>query len=700
MEYIKNDMPSMDNIYQSQYYKKTRDYEQTQANKSYEKAKYPFKTGVVPSPSYSSMFAQSTNENEDGSYINSLSGEKIPVENFKHKNMQHFLKKGITQNTEVDNPNFNQKFGYNDYKTRKTEVESFFQPTSDMSYLKGMDNKTDFLLDRTEVPKIQNNYNPIQSIRVAPALNQGYTSTGSGGFHQADTIIYTKPKDRDELRPLTDQRNSIFEIPIQAPMKSLVDKRGVVEPFVKNKPETTYKQTEENWFKGQSYLKKDTNRPAENLKDTSRIATHTDYYGTLKNQEEFQNSNEDYGRNSVIVYNTNKHELSKQSVPVANFSTIIKAFVAPITDALKISLKEFFLNPQRELGHISPQQPEKATTYDPVNHILKTTIKETTIDDNNSGNLSGNKETYSALYDNAKTTTKETTIDDDNLGNLSGNKETYSALYDNTKTTTKETTIDDDNLGNLSGNKETYSALYDSPKTTIKETNIHDEYSGNLKGNYGTYVKNDDKTKTTIKQTTPSIDTTRNIKNVVYKSTYVYDPSIIAKTTLKETTINNSVNSFGFIGGFLNKIIGGYIIKNNDAKNTQRQYSHIEYDGALKSVVTFVPMDREADMNAEIDGTREMLLIKAGHTPNGAGNFIGIDKKDVNLSNRKQLDLYEDEMPTRNADKVYQTTPLRIENEAITKKPDINNAFEDRLDSSILSSLIENEDVIKINPII
>ena len=732
MDYIKNDMPSMDNIYQSQYFKKSRDYEQSLANNSYEKAKYPFKTGVVPSPSYSSMFAQSFNEEDNqNSYINSISGEKIPYEKFTHKNMQHFLRKGITQNTEIDNPNFQQKFGYNDYKTRKTEVESFFQPSTDMSYLRGMNNNSDFILDRTEVPKAQNNYNPIQSVRVAPGLNKGYTSTGSGGFHQADTNLYSKPKDRDELRPITDQRNSIFEIPIQAPMKSSIDKRGVVEPFAKNKPETTYKQTEENWFKGQSYLKKDTNRPVENLKDTSRIGTHLDYYGGLKNQEEYQNPNEDYGKNSVIVYNTNKHELSKQEVPVSNFSTNLKAFVSPITDALKISLKEFFINPEREFGYLSPQQPDKATTYDPINHIMKTTIKETTIDDDNSGNLTGNKETYSALYDNAKTTTKETTIDDDNSGNLtgnketysalydnaknttketflfesektnlSGNKETYSALYDNAKTTIKETNIHDDSVGNLSGNKETYSALYDNAKTTIKETNIHDEYSGNIKGNYGTYLKNNDKTKTTIKQTIPKFDTTRNIKNVIYKSTYVYDPKIVAKTTLKETTISNPSNSFGFIGGFLNKIIGGYIIKNDNAKNTQRQYSHVEYDGSLKSVSTFVPMDREADMNAEIDGTREMLLIKAGHIPNGAGNFTGIDKNDVNLSNRKQLDLYEDEQSTRTADKVYQITPLNISNDAITKTPIKENAFEDRLDSSILSSLIENEDVIKINPII
>ena len=92
MDYIKNDMPSMDNIYQSQYFKKSRDYEQSLANNSYEKAKYPFKTGVVPSPSYSSMFAQSFNEEDNqNSYINSISGEKIPYEKFTHKNMQHFL---------------------------------------------------------------------------------------------------------------------------------------------------------------------------------------------------------------------------------------------------------------------------------------------------------------------------------------------------------------------------------------------------------------------------------------------------------------------------------------------------------------------------------------------------------------------------------------------------------------------------------
>ena len=701
MDFIKNDTPSMDNIYNSTYYKKTRDYEQTLANNSFEKSKSPFKTGVVPSPAYSSMFAQPTSQdNLNNLFMESLTGETIPISSFKHKNMQPFLRKGITQNTSDDNHSFNQKFGFTDYKTRKTEVENFFEPTTDTSFIKGMDNNTDFLLDRTNTPIIQNNYNPIKSIRVAPGLNQGYTSTGSGGFHQADSLIYAKPKDKEDLRPLSDQRSSIFQIPIQAPMKSVVDKRGVVEPFAKNKPETTYKQTEDNWFKGQSYLKKDTNRPVENLKDTSRIGTHTDYYGALKNQQEQINNQDDYGRNSVIVYNTNKHELTKIEVPVSNFSSVIKAITSPITDALKISYKEFFLNPAREFGSLAPQQPEKATTYDPVNHIMKTTIKETTLNEDDVGNLTGNKETYSALYDDARTTVKETMINEDDVGNLTGNKETYSALYDDARTTVKETMINEDDVGNLSGNKETYSALYDDARTTLKETNIHNEYSGNLKGVDGTYMKNNDKTKTTIKETLPKIDSQRNIKNITYKSTYVYDPSIVARTTLKQTTISGNANSYGFIGGIINQIIGGYLNKNVDAKNTQRQYSHVEYDGALKSTVTFVPMDREADMNAEIDGTREMLLIKSSRTANGSGNYKGIDKEDVNMNVNKQLDLYENISYENIPDKVYQMTPLSIDEEALTKTIDKQNAFKDRLDSSVLSSLIDNKDVIKINPII
>jgi prephenate dehydratase len=39
--------------------------------------------------------------------------------------------------------------------------------------------------------------------------------------------------------------------------------------------------------------------------------------------------------------------------------------------------------------------------------------------------------------------------------------------------------------------------------------------------------------------------------------------------------------------------------------------------------------------NAEIDGTREMLLIKAGHTPNGGGKYVGVPKEEINKASIK-----------------------------------------------------------------
>ena len=670
MEFILNETPSMNNIYSSDYYNTTKRYEQQLANNAYEKAKYPFKTGVVPKPSSADMFMP-VNEYEkvDKRYINSLSGDKIKIEDFNHGNMQHFLRKGVTQPMDLDNnANFSEKFGYNDYKLKKSEVENFFQPTSDNSLIRGMNDNSDFLRDRTVIGDVQNNYNPIQSIRVAPGLNKGYNSDGSGGFHQADSLIYAKQKGRDELRPGTDQRCSIFEIPFQAPIKNPIESRGVVTPLTKNKPETVYKVTEDNWFKGQSYLKKDSSRPEENLKDTSRIGTHVDYTGPAKNQLEQINVNEDYGKKSILVYNTEKHELAKKETPVANFTSIIKAITAPITDAIKITMKEYFVDSARYYGNATPQVPEKQTTYDPQNHIMKTTVKETTVHDSENLNLTGDKETYSALYDDAKTTVKETTIHDS------------------------------ENL-NLTGDKETYSGLYDDAKTTVKETTIHDDYTGNVKVREISYLENGDKTRTTLRQTLPVQDNTRNINNVRYKSTYVYDPSIVAKTTLKETVVGAGSSQFGFISGILNSIIGGYVIKEENAKNTQRQYSHMEYNGGLKSAVTFVPTDRDAEMNAEFDDTRERILIKAGHTPNGAGKFISLDKSNINMGVKRQVDIQEEAEPTRNVGRIYQTGPMQITADSMTSAIQKENAYEDRLDSSILSSIANNKDVIKINPI-
>jgi hypothetical protein len=776
-----NEIPSMDNIYNSKYYPETRQYEQNLSDDFYKKAQMPFKTGVIAH--------YITSDDMNKNVIKSLSGNDIDIKDFKHGNMQPFLKKGITQNMEQFG--LNKNMGYStdvNIKKQAIKASDFFEPV--INFNNPIDNAK-FLKERVNLTNIQNNISPIKSVNVGPGLNLGYTTEGAGGFQQASTLNYVKPKSKEELRPGSDQRSSIYTLPMKP--KNDIQKRGVVAPLNKNRTETTFEYSPDNWFKGQSVLKKDTERPIENVKDTSkRIDSHKDYYGPVKFQEEFQSKNDDYGKNTIIIYD-NERNLTQKETPVANFSSVIKAMVAPITDAIKITMKEYLIDNPRLNGNAAPQLPEKATLYDPVTHIMKTTVKETTIHEGNNGNLKGADETYSALYDTAKTTVKETTIHEGNNGNLSGNDGTYSALYDNAKTTVKETTIHEGNNGNLSGNDGTYSALYDNAKTTVKETTIHEGNNGNLSGNDGTYsslydnakttvkettihegnngnlsgydetysalydnakttvkettihegnngnlsgydetysalydtakttvkettihegnggymegkqygyVKNNNNMKTTLRQTLKKEDTSRNINNVSYYSTYVYDPSIVAKTTVKETTVDAGTSKYGFLGGFLNSLFGGYLIKDEKAKNTQRQFSLVDnYGIAAGGVSNFIPTDREAEENAEIDGTREMLMIKAGHTPNGAGKFVGVPKEEVNMVvNKRQIDL-EESARIGNMGLAYDGLPVPIENENLTKQKYLENAYNNRLDSSILSTLVNNENIIKINPI-
>jgi hypothetical protein len=714
-----NEIPSMDNIYNSKYYPETRQYEQNLSDDYYKKAQMPFKTGVI------AHYISSDDMNKN--VIKSLSGNDIDIKDFKHGNMQPFLKKGITQNMEQFG--LNKNMGYStdvNIKKQAIKASDFFEPVINFNI--PIDNAK-FLKERVNLTNVQNNISPIKSVNVGPGLNLGYTTEGAGGFQQASTLSYVTPKSKEQLRPGSDQRSSIYTLPMKP--KNDIQKRGIVAPLNKNRTETTFEYSPDNWFKGQSVLKKDTERPIENVKDTSkRIDSHKDYYGPVKFQEEFQSKNDDYGKNTIIIYD-NERNLTQKETPVANFSSVIKAMVAPITDAIKITMKEYLIDNPRLNGNAAPQLPEKATLYDPVTHIMKTTVKETTIHEGNNGNLKGADETYSALYDTAKTTVKETTIHEGNNGNLKGADETYSALYDNAKITVKETTIHEGNNGNLSGNDETYSALYDNAKTTIKETTIHEGNNGNLSGydetysalydtakttvkettihegnggymegkQYG-YVKNNNNMKTTLRQTLKKEDTSRNINNVSYYSTYVYDPSIVAKKTVKETTVDAGTSKYGFLGGFLNSLFGGYLIKDEKAKNTQRQFSLVDnYGIAAGGVSNFIPRDREAEENAEIDGTREMLLIKAGHTPNGAGKFVGVPKEDVNMVvNKKQIDL-EESARIGNMGLAYDGLPIPIENENLTKQKYMENAYNNRLDSSILSTLVNNENIIKINPI-
>ena len=640
MDIYSNDKPSMKNIYESKYLETVRKDEYQRGKEMYKKARKPYKTGVVPMPADSSMFSnfnETTNDNDNN--ISLLSGEKMNINQFKHNNMQPFIKGNVTQNTNVEK--FTQKLdmntGVDKLYRRKREVENFNQPTTGYHNINGSKSYNDFLKSRAVagMTGIQNNISPFEKTYVGPGLNQGYSSKGVGGYQQQSTLDYARPKSMDELRSKINQRDTIFEIPIKAPPKG-TEQRGIVTAYNKNKPERTFDKTHDDYFRTTGAYTKDRSRAELAVKNTHRQDTLREYSGVPK--MEFQKGmafEDDHGRNNIIVYDNERQETETKTT-VSNVTSIVKSLISPVVDALKYTLKEYTVDAPRAGGNAVAQIPKKLTVLDPA---------------------------------------------------------------DTPKTTVKETLVQDSDILNLTGPDGTYSAAHDIAKTTVKETLIHDSDHLNITLPVNTsYMKNEDKAKTTTKETLPVVETVGNFAGKSYKIV-TYNPENMAKKTVKETTIKGSAE-LGYIGGVLNSILGGYATKEVDLRNSHKQFTvDNESVGIAKSTAEFRQVSREAEENAIIDGTREAQLIAAGHTPNPGNMNIAIDKNDVRMKTNKLVDDSYAAREAGNVGVIYQTSPEINECE-ITREQNMNNAYENRLDGSLMDSLKDNEFNININPIL
>ena len=664
MELNSGDMPSMNNVYQSNYVKKVKDNEFELSNNMYMKSKDPYKTGVVPLPANLTMNYKFNKEGDDINEENySLTGNKKIL---KHNNMQPFLKGNVTQNTDVDKftSRLDINTGHDKYYTQKKEVSNFFKPVSGYSDVNGMKERTDYYKNRLEVSKINNNVFPIEKVNVGPGINKGYSSNGTGGFHNTSMREFAKPKTIDELRSKINNKDSSFEGRMTAPPKG-TEQRGVVSSYVKNKPETTFEQTADQWIKTTGKILKGNTRPEQIIKSTNKQELHNEYIGTVKSEYiKGLGFDEDYGKNNIMV-NSNERDLTQSRTVQTNITSIVKSIIAPVMDIFKHTIKEYTIDNSRENGNLKLQIPEKATLYDPVNHIMKTTVKETTLQESERLNLAGADESYMGNQDIAKTTVKETTLQESERLNLAGADESYMASHDIAKTTIKETLIHERGAINLSGNKASYEDIKDAPRKTVKET-------------------------------LPVQDTTRNIGSVVYK-TYVYDPDLVVRTTLKETIIKGR-NESGFISGVINKLLGLYISNDLEMKNTNKQYTSYHSAYGIAGSIHSKDRSRDAENNAVIDGFREEMLIKAGNTPNPGRVNINIDKDNVNFtSNKLKEDSYSERI-SGNLGNIHQKSPS-IDEFGIIKDTIVDNAYENRLDAINLQPDIKNDFNIRINPL-
>ena len=373
-----SEMPSMRNIYKSDFWQEVRKDEQSRGDQKWNLAQTPLETGVVPKPAYASMFEFATPQEmaatrQEGrpKTVTTLAGTTIPVEQFTHKNMQPFFRGNVKQNMNVESfaSTLDRHTGRSEFFKPKVETAPFFKP-AEYGYVRGMPNNDAFYRDHTETPVRRGNDFPIPQTRVGRGLAQGFTALPSGGFQQANTIEYAKPRNVDELRALNNPKLS-YKLPFQGPKKAVVTDRGLIGQVDKNRPETYFEQGEDQWLKTTGANLKPSEQPIFVDRPTNRAET-------------------------------------EQKTVVTNVKSLLSALTAPLLDVMKPSIKEFYTDAERMYGNMHAQVPSKPTLYDPVDHIMRTTIKETSIHDSTILNLKGVNVGQMETDDQAKTTVRET----------------------------------------------------------------------------------------------------------------------------------------------------------------------------------------------------------------------------------------------------------------------------------------------------
>lgn len=678
----KNEIPSMENVYKSQYTNKVDAIMNKRASQFYEKAQNPKKTNVIPKDFRSS--------NTTSDVINSMTGELIDASQFTHNNMMPFYGGSIKQNMdEKSNKSVLETFtGVSDLYKHKKEMPSFYDKNKDVTNVCGMQSMTDFYTERMVAPNIRNNEFPIDKINVGPGIGKGYTSTPTGGFQQFDIQDYAATKNVDELRTqrnpnqnalgITDNGKETYEARMLNGMKGKM--LGLEGEISKNRVNTWYEQTPEMLMKTTGAILKPAKEGEFNLPATNRLETNIEYegiayskanlarkldpdvkepfrqqleapsFGTAVLKDKGKGSDDDYGKSVISVYKNERNQTSTR-VYTGNLTTFVKSIIAPIKDIIKVTKKQHAVDNPRHFGNMNAQIPEKPTLYDP-NHVARTTIKETTIHDEGHSQIKG--------------TVKNYVIDPNHVA----------------RTTIKETTIHDEIGSQLKGPTQLY--IYDPDevaKTTIRETMEHENYEANIKVNAykGTVHDPDDVTKKTIKETTVqlermygNIDAVDGINNGY--QTNKHD----AKETHKQFIADND-----YYGGAKRDAGEGYITNEIDAKETQKQFfSDIDYYGGATS---YDKKQTSYDdiYNANISEQKESILYGRDPTQTGEKSFNG------NISLKTPKDPLKQDNHL-NIDKIYRHDTINTPMPTREKNIDIAQNQSSRFDTSLLSALNDN----------
>lgn len=466
----RSETPSMNHLYDSTYLQHARDTEAQKARQAFESAKAnPLK--VVPFEKRAFEKAPTVRS--------SLADIDIPADEFEHNNMLPFFRGSLKQNMDVSaRASTVERFtGSSDLYRKKSEQEPLFRPERHVDSVNGMPNSLDYQLDHLSKPVARKNELPFDQIRVAPGLDAGYGWEGRGGFHALNAQDVAKPKTVDELRVGSNPKVTFEGRVLDGIKEKMPGEMGLMS---KNRASTVRETSEDDWFRTTGAFLKEKAKPVVEVKYTNRQDTSKEYAGPAYiNKETRQraatqpstrhqlgsfgvgnvtladvgtSTKGDYGKANILVYE-NERDVTSTRTYQGNLLSLVKAIVAPLEDAVRVTKRVHTTEHPRENGALQPQFPAKQTLYDP-NQVARTTLKETTIHDADHPNISvrGRGKVYDVEDFVAKTTGRETLDPLDGTVNLA--------------TQRRAGKVHDPN---------------DVARTTVKETQLHEAEPGPLK---------------------------------------------------------------------------------------------------------------------------------------------------------------------------------------------------------------------------
>ena len=258
-------------------------------------------TNPTPSPIDSNvpmMEFRSDNTEANPNYIDKdyiispLSGQRIPSNEFKHNNMQPFFGGRIKQSV-APQANVGILDAYNgngSTQIKKREVENMFE-TSRAPYGNpfGMEDNTEFFQSRitSQAPISRDGERPFEPTLVGSGIGEKFGFAGKGGFQQLEINEIMRPKDTNELRVLSNPKETYDQPMVPGGhFIGVAANVGDVGEVRKYKPDTFYiDESGERFFVTTGDLIKETVRSVQVLPHTSRPETSVEYEGVASSQD-------------------------------------------------------------------------------------------------------------------------------------------------------------------------------------------------------------------------------------------------------------------------------------------------------------------------------------------------------------------------------------------------------------------------------